>query len=232
VPGRGHASIVRQFVDGKPLSEIPGAPVRELVTWDARSLELWRYHALSCRGGTSMTEGLLDERHVRVRRRQLRCLAVLAGTLGGSAFFFCASLSVASLDRGPWFCPVCGNLEERTLLLGWTLAASTGEERSGYRDWYQRVARVEYEHGWVRVGCHSIGLSGVACTRVAGDSFLHASVPLLPDEKLARTLVRRLARRCSATSCVANRWRAAPSGSDSARSRTTALPDGAAPKGR
>ena len=108
--------------------------------------------------------------------------------------------SVGLENSGNWLCTICGALEEQDhyggLIVSRGPAVKCGMSNAcaeRYARWFQGALALEYQHDWIPVGCHGIG-GRLACYSPVYLSIFHASLPLVPDEQIARELALRLAR--------------------------------------
>ena len=137
--------------------------------------------------------------------RTRRCLAATIGalltiaTVGG-----CAAMWA---DEGTWYCRVCCSAEERTAgVLGVAREELEPSDPDfdftrNFHEWFQRSVALEHDHDWTPSGCHHRGRS-VVCSDLVSDSTFHRSVPVLPDQELARELVARLIARETEDRCA------------------------------
>lgn len=124
-------------------------------------------------------------------RRIVGC-TLSAGVLGVLSL---AWISFAEMEQGSWLCTVCGRMEDQRRYFG-AVVSNRPERASGdYARWFERAVPLEHEHDWTPVGCH-LSASGAAymSNNPKEVKRFHATLPLVPDEDLARELVWSFAR--------------------------------------
>lgn len=133
------------------------------------------------------------------RRRWLRILVgVATAVVAAIAFLPTWVLAMGPMRSGTFTCVVCGATVECESYAGIPLAnrdpsAWDLELTQPYHDWFERSIDVEHDHDWRMTGCQRIGMGTVACTMVRTPAtLLFRSLPVLPDQELARAMALRL----------------------------------------
>ena len=108
--------------------------------------------------------------------------------------------AMPNVDRGTWYCRVCGRAEERT---AGVLSVDREELEASHPDydvtrnfheWFEGSVDLEHDHDWTPSGCHYRG-STVYCSDQVSDLTFYRSLPYLPDQELAREILGRFVTR-------------------------------------
>jgi len=101
-------------------------------------------------------------------------------------------------SEGTWFCPLCGALEERLMYFGvtvdrWEPRRDRESQQAGrYSRWVAGAVSLAHAHDWIPTGCQT-SFSHWACSPTVDASLFHVTLPSVPDDEIARSLVLRLA---------------------------------------
>jgi hypothetical protein len=151
---------------------------------------------ITCAGSSVVLIHWLSRKLASGTARTLAMLANVFVLLWAAPNMFSAIES--TLDRGDCVCLTCGHAVRRWSLLGIAITTGPPEIDRGLVDSDERYRRLfdskcgeDTSHDWMEVGCHSEGVSTVACTCIAQASWF-AVLPELSDRTFARSLARKL----------------------------------------